>query len=119
MDGTADGVEEAQKSSGMWIAPSAGSTAAIRSAGGSILPPGSRKLQFVVREPYHPPLGAYRLRKGLIPSGQSLVVYSQMREGRLYIDGPRVMHEVGIGQKLTFTESPEPLRLLAFPRATR
>ena len=29
------------------------------------------------------------------------------------------MHEVGIGQKITFSESPEPLRLLAFPRATR
>ncbi len=112
-----DGIEEAQKSSGMWVGPAAGSTAAIRSAGGRILPPGSRKLQFVVREPYHPPFGAYRLRRGLVGSGDELVVYSQMREGRLYIDGPRVMHEVGIGDRLTFRESDEPLKLLAFPRA--
>lgn len=112
-----EGLEEAQKSSGMWLGPAAGSTAAIRSAGGKILPPGSRKLQFVVREPYHPPLGAYRLRKGMVKSGRALKVYSQVREGRLYLDGPRVMHEVGIGDELTFTESEEPLKLLAFPRA--
>lgn len=111
------GIEEAQKSSGMWVGPAAGSTAAIRSAGGKILPPGSRKLQFVVREPYHPPLGAYRLRKGLVKPEEELVVYSQVREGRLYLDGPRVMHEVGIGDVLTFRRSEEPLMLLAFPRA--
>lgn len=110
-------LEEAQKSSGIWLGPAAGSTAAMRSAGGKILPPGSRKMQFVVREPYHPPLGAYRLRKGLVPSGEVLTVYSQVREGRLYLDGPRVMHEVGIGDELRFSESEEPLRLLAFPRA--
>ena len=112
-----DGVEEAHKSSGLWVGPAAGSTAGIRSAGGRILPPSSRRLQFVVREPYHSPLGRYRLRKGFIPSGDALVIDSQIREGRLYVDGPRVMHEIGIGDRLTFAESDQPLRLLAFPRA--
>ncbi|MCA9608206.1 MAG: NAD(+)/NADH kinase [Myxococcales bacterium] len=112
------GVEEPQKSSGLWIGPAAGSTAAQRSAGGRILPPASRKIQYVVREPYHPPEGSYRIRKGLVKEGESLVVSSQIREGRLYLDGPRIVHEVDIGQELRFSRSEEPLTLLAFPRAS-
>ncbi len=53
--------EEDQKSSGLWVGPAAGSTAAQRSAGGRVLPLASRKLQYVVREPYRPwPLGTPR-----------------------------------------------------------
>src|SRR5690606_26492133 len=43
---------EEQKSSGLWVGPPAGSTAAIRSAGGKVLPLSARQLQMVVREPY-------------------------------------------------------------------
>ncbi len=42
-------LEESQMSSGLWAGPAAGSTAAVRSAGGRVLPIGSQKLQFVVR----------------------------------------------------------------------
>ena len=72
----------------------------------------------MVREPYHPPEGSYRIRKGLVKEGESLVVSSQIREGRLYLDGPRIVHEVDIGQELRFSRSEEPLTLLAFPRAS-
>ena len=115
----ANGTEESQKSSGMWIGPSAGSTAAQRSAGGKVLAPGSRKLQFVVREPYHPPEGAYRLRRGLIAAGEALTIYSKIREGRIYLDGPHVRHEVTFGTRVVFSRSDQPLSLLAFPRANR
>lgn len=113
------GIEEPQKSSGLWIGPAAGSTAAQRSAGGRILAPGSRKIQFVVREPYHPPEGSYRFQRGLVSNGDELVIDSQVREGRLYLDGPRVMFEVGLGAQLRFSRSDEPLTVLAFPRAQR
>ena len=73
-------VEESQKSSGIWIGPAAGSTAAQRSAGGRVLPPSSRRLQYVVREPYIPPEGSYQLRRGLVGPHESLVVYSQDRK---------------------------------------
>mgnify|MGYP001628070672 CR=1 FL=1 len=111
------GVSEEQKSSGLWVGPAAGSTAAQRSAGGRVLAPGSRKLQFIVREPYVPPDGHYRHRRGLIKNGDALRVFSKVREGRVYIDGPHVVHEVTIGRELVFRRSPEPLTLLAFPRA--
>jgi NAD+ kinase len=113
----ATGVEEAQKSSGIWIGPAAGSTAAQRSAGGRILPPSSKRLQYIVREPYHAPEGPYRFRRGLVAPGEKLRIHSQMREGLVYLDGPHVVHEVPIGSTLTLTRSNEPLTLLAFPRA--
>jgi len=112
-------VEEAQKSSGLWVGPAAGSTAAQKSAGGRVLPPGSRKIQYVVREPYYPPEGAYRLRRGLVSNGDSLLIYSQVREGRLYLDGPRLCFDVSLGTRVRFRRSDESLWLLGFPRANR
>src|SRR4029434_11165662 len=45
-------ISEPQRSSGLWIATAAGSTAAIRAAGGRMLPLRSRKLQYLVTEPH-------------------------------------------------------------------
>lgn len=112
-----EGDEEPQKSSGIWVGPAAGSTAAQRSAGGRILPPSSKRLQYVVREPYHPPEGAYQYRRGLVSPGEKLRIHSQIREGLVFLDGPHVVHEVPIGSTITFSRSNEPLTLLAFPRA--
>lgn len=109
--------EETQKSSGLWIGPAAGSTAAQRSAGGRVMPPSSRRLQYVVREPYVPPDGSYSLRRGLVGAHDRLLVHSQIREGVVFLDGPHVVHEVPIGSELAFSRSHEPLTLLAFPRA--
>lgn len=108
------GRDEEHKSSGVWIATAAGSTAAIRSAGGRVLPIASDRLQFVVREPY--PLGRkpYRLLKGVIARGERLEIQSHMRTGRLYFDGPHVWRAVDIGSRLSFERSDEPLLLLGF-----
>lgn len=114
-----EGREEHHKSSGVWVGPAAGSTAAQRSAGGRVLPPSSRRLQFVVREPYVPPEGRYALTRGLVGPNDRLVITSQIREGMVFLDGPHVCHEVPIGSELVFSRSDEPLTLLAFPRAER
>ncbi|MGF1467238.1 MAG: NAD(+)/NADH kinase [Sandaracinaceae bacterium] len=111
--------EEEQKSSGVWIGPAAGSTAAQRSAGGRVLAPGSRRLQYVVREPYQPPNGPYRLRRGLVGPDEALDIWSQVREGRVYLDGPHVVFEVPVGSHLRLRRSSEPLTILDFPRAVR
>jgi NAD+ kinase len=78
---------EEQISSGIWISTAAGSTAAIYSAGGRILPATSRKFQFVVREAYQKKFGLRRLLRGVLDSRQSLEVASHMKEGRIFIDG--------------------------------
>jgi NAD+ kinase len=109
---TLRGVVEEQKSSGFWIGPAAGSTAAQRSAGGKILPLTSEKLQLVVREPYTPEGERLRLTTALIAPNDELFMRSKIRDGRIFIDGPHESFEVDMGSKLVFRRSPESLFVL-------
>jgi NAD+ kinase len=110
----ARGRAEDHKSSGVWISTAAGSTAAIASAGGRVLPIESTDLQFLVREPYARGHKPYRLLKGLVRAGTRLEIQSHIRAGRLYLDGPHVWRAVDIGSRMAFARSPEPLCLLGF-----
>jgi NAD+ kinase len=110
------GKQEEHKSSGVWIATAAGSTAAIHSAGARPLPLSSQKLVFRVREPYPYGRSALRLLHGTLGARERLTLTSQVRSGRLFIDGPRDVHVVEIGARLTVSRSPEPLTLLGFRR---
>jgi NAD+ kinase len=105
---------EVQRSSGVWVATAAGSTAAIRSAGGRVDPIATRRLQLVVREPYIARGPGYRILKGFIGEAEQLEIQSFMRAGRLYIDGPHIWRAVEIGSVLRIRRSDEPLRLLGF-----
>ncbi len=91
---------EPQKSSGIWIATPAGSTAAIRSAGGMVLPFDSTNLQYLVREPFRPREGAYRFTRGLQSMDDPLCIHSKMRDGMIFIDGPHISFDFPIGHSL-------------------
>jgi NAD+ kinase len=106
------GDSEEQRSSGVWVSTAAGSTAALRSAGGDLLPFASPDLQLVVREPYSITGNDYRLRKCTITPGQEIVLRSKMMDARLFLDGPYAAFDVGLGQRLRFSRSDEPLHLL-------
>jgi NAD+ kinase len=106
---------EHQKSSGMWIGPAAGSSAAQHSAGGKIMPIDSEDLQFVVREPYEVD-GGYQLKQGFVKKTQTLQLQSHIRVGRLYLDGPHTVHAVDMASRIEFKKSPESLLLLGFSR---
>jgi NAD+ kinase len=103
---------EEQKSSGIWVGPAAGSTAAQRSAGGRVLPLTSKNLQMVVREPYTPRGEPYGLRVVVVKADELLRVRSKSRQMRMYLDGPDNMVAVDLGDVIEFTQSPEPLCLL-------
>jgi NAD+ kinase len=103
---------EEQKSSGFWIGPAAGSTAAQRSGGGKILPLTSKQLQFVVREPYTPEGEKLKLTRVLIPDQKEISVRSKIREGRLFIDGPHEFANIEMGDCLVFRRSVESLTVL-------
>jgi NAD+ kinase len=115
-DGNRPVAEEHQKSSGVWVGPAAGSTAAQRSAGGRVMPLSSRKLQYVVREPYEPRVDALRMTLGLVDEGEALTIKSEMRHARIFLDGDRIVHEVAIGQVVTMRRSDEPLVVLGLAR---
>ena len=110
------GSRERQMSSGVWVGPAAGSTAALRSAGGKVLPIGSQKIQFVVREPYRGVDNRYDLIKGLVSPDEALEITSRMTKGRLFLDGTQKVHAVGIGDRVRMTLSDEPLTLLGLKR---
>jgi NAD+ kinase len=112
-------LREEHKSSGLWVGPAAGSTAAQHSAGGSILPLRSRNLQFVVREPYDARPGKFRLAKGLVRPGETLRVESYMRAGRLFIDGPRDVRAIAMASRIELRLSDDPLTLLGFRGSDR
>lgn len=112
-------LHEEQKSSGVWIGPAAGSTAAQRSAGGKVLPLSSRKLQFVVREPYRADGHALEVTLGLVEENQLLEIKSKMRSARVFLDGDHIVHDVTIGDVVTLRRSDEPLTVVGLPRARK
>lgn len=113
------GEQRVLKCSGLWAGPAAGSTAAMRSAGGQVMAIGSKRLQFMVREPY---LGAgvdRKLTKGWVLPGETLEVTSHIRKGRLFVDGPHDGRIIDIGSKLSLSRSNEPLLILGYQRPTQ
>lgn len=105
------------KSSGLWAGCTAGSTAAQRSAGGVVLPVKSKKLQWVVREPYWALGKRSPLVRGQIGPEGRIVVVSKVRDGRVWVDGPHHVREVKMGSELALSPAGEPLTILGFPRA--
>lgn len=108
------GRQEAHRSSGVWIATAAGSTAAIQSAGGRMEPIGARRLQFVVRESFVGPEPKPRLLAGFVGPRERIEIVSRIRDGRVYLDGPHLVRAVEIGSQVRFSLSREPLTLLGF-----
>ncbi len=113
-----DGRSEEQMSSGLWVGPAAGSTAAMRSAGGRVLSATSRNLQYVVREPIRRPRMRVGLVRGLIPEGRELAVANKWQPARLYLDGPHLVIPVRPGQVVRMRLSDRPLTLLGWSKRT-
>lgn len=107
-----DTVSEVQKSSGIWLATAAGSTAAIRAAGGDVMPLPSRDRQYRVREPYSRDNRRYQLLSGIVAPDVPFEITSRMRRGRFFLDGPHLHYHLGLGDILSITLAPSPLNLL-------
>jgi NAD+ kinase len=106
---------EEHRSSGVWVATGAGSTAAIRSAGGRRMPVGSPSLQFLVREPYRWPRTSYAILHGFVPrlSLQALTV-----DLALWIDGSKVRYDLAIGDRVDLRIGPA-LEVLGYDETRR
>lgn len=104
--------QEEHKSSGIWIATSTGSTAAIHAAGGKKMKPGDELLQYLVREPYQGIYNSYELTRGFLKKPAKLGIINKMVESRLYIDGPRDAINLHYGDELKFSLSPKKLKVI-------
>jgi NAD+ kinase len=106
------GKAEDQRSSGIWVGTAAGSTGAIRSAGGKLLPFSSKKLQLVAREPYNPRGEHSEMAKLIVPPDGIIYVRNKMRNAQLFLDGLFAEIDVELGDVISFRISDEPLCLL-------
>lgn len=114
-----NGIEENHRSSGLWISTAAGSTAAIRSAGGMPMPINEDKFQYMIREFYDRGSKKYKLLSGICNFTENLEIISQMRLGRFYIDGPYFDYPFTVGDILTFQKADWPLTILGFDNSKR
>lgn len=104
--------EELQRSSGIWIATPAGSTAALRSAGGPTLSLTATQLAFVVREPYAPPGTGVQLTSGVLEKREKLLLECRTEKASVFLDGHHRRYSVAFGETVAFSLHPNPLRLV-------
>ncbi|NRA44884.1 MAG: NAD(+)/NADH kinase [Oligoflexales bacterium] len=96
--------KERQKSSGIWFATAAGSTAAIRTAGGTQVDRSSSEFQYVVREPYTPPgEDPFKFLKGFFSAkDESVRIENFCDHAILALDGQHGQLKLTFGDALTF-----------------
>ncbi|MBI3323799.1 MAG: NAD(+)/NADH kinase [Candidatus Omnitrophica bacterium] len=105
--------QEDQKSSGLWVATAAGSSSAVRAAGGLEVNWIERKFLYQPRELYRGRLSQPRLTGGCLRLGQTVELAWLMGAGAAFIDGPHVRHRLMFGDRIRVSLSAEhPLRIL-------
>jgi len=102
--------KEQQRSSGIWISSAAGSTAAVSAAGGHPLPLGSKKMQYIVREPYAPSKH-YSMLQGVMKDSNPIKILSLTKNGTVYIDGPHIQYPAPAGTNISIKGSSKPLNI--------
>ncbi|MBN2804790.1 MAG: NAD(+)/NADH kinase [Deltaproteobacteria bacterium] len=104
---------EDQLSSGVWISTAAGSTAAVKGAGGRPMDLESKDLQYIVREPClgggssNPKLP--KMVNGIFSNENNLFLRSRSDDISLFIDGPHVVIPVKFGDIVTFSSGKSPI----------
>lgn len=112
-----DETVESQKSSGIWIGAPAGSSGAIVSAGGFVQAIYDEQLQLVVREPYFAKPNSLTLLSLLFDCEKKITIISQMRDGKIYFDGPFNKIPFSLGMRLEVSGKGKPLHLFVSPEA--
>lgn len=105
-------IKEEQRSSGLWVAAPAGSSGAIRSAGGKILNITEKKFQYMPRELYRGVNPPYRFKGGVLAGGQTIKVASLMHDGNVFVDGTHVQLAFPFHATLKISLSPKPVKVL-------
>lgn len=104
---TIDGKQEIHKSSGIWVATPAGSTAAVYAAGGKRQDFSDILFQYLVREPYSPPEHSpSSLVNGFFnPDEVIFSIENRCERAILALDGQHGVINLEFGDKLSFHRS--------------
>lgn len=104
------------KSSGIWVATSAGSWAGYRAAGGKPQPLERAQMHWRVREAYRPPHGPLaKLGAGSLNSSDKIKLVFKMHS-RVYVDGSGRDYSLKPGHTLEIDLEPKSLKLLRSAR---
>lgn len=104
--------QEEQRSSGLWISTAAGSTGAIKSAGGRSMDRRSQAVQYRPRELYQGVGLRCRLKGGVTALRRPIRIGSLMQEGLICVDGEHLKVPFRYGDLLEVVKSPHSLRLI-------
>ncbi|XP_010531921.1 PREDICTED: NADH kinase-like [Tarenaya hassleriana] len=115
-DGESCSKTVSSRSSGLRICTAAGSTAAMHSAGGSVMPISSRDLQYMVREPISPG-SSPGLMHGFVRPDQSMDVNWFSNRGSIYIDGCHVRYTMQLGDTIEISSDAPVLNVFLPPHA--
>jgi NAD+ kinase len=105
-------IKEEQRSSGLWVATPAGSSGAIKSAGGKQLKFYEKKIQYMPRELYYGFRKHYCHTGGVLKAKSAVAITSLMRNGIISIDGTHIKLKFPFNSTLKISLSPNPLRAL-------
>ncbi|MBU0980491.1 MAG: NAD(+)/NADH kinase [Nanoarchaeota archaeon] len=106
--------KERQRATGIFVGTPAGSTAWIRSAGGKIMPLGSKRFQFLVREPYRGRIHKPTLLKGILNNDEQVKVTCLSEHGVLMIDSLTEERSFKRNDTITVKAAKNPLKLVSF-----
>lgn len=98
------------RSSGLRVCTATGSTAAMKSAGGIVMPLLPTKLQYMLREPSNPHPKDTNFLKGFHENDHSLHIGWRSRRGIVYIDGSHLSYPINFGCKIDVSNRAPPLR---------
>lgn len=98
---------ETQRSSGIWVATAAGSTAAILAAGGQRRPLGDTAFQFRVRELYRFGHHQSQIDGGFFdPDHEPLTIENRSQQAVLALDGQHGTLDLDYGDRIEFVRAP-------------
>ncbi|WVZ64674.1 hypothetical protein U9M48_014164, partial [Paspalum notatum var. saurae] len=100
------------RSSGLRVSTAAGSTAAMLSAGGFMMPLLSRDLQYMIREPISPTDTDKSLLHGFLKKEQHMLVVWYNQEGAVYFDGSHVVCSIQHGDSLEISSNAPTLKVV-------
>jgi len=107
--------KEEQRGSGIWISAATGSTGAIQSAGGKVLPISSRQIQYMPRELYRAQESHYQLLGDVLGRGKKITIGCLMRAGHVYLDGEHMSFPFSYGEELELSSSSAFLQMVTSP----
>lgn len=103
------------RSSGLRVSTAAGSTAAMLSAGGSVMPILSKDLQYMVREPIPSRATNPSLMHGLIKRDETMEISWFTKDGAVYIDGCHFAHTIRQGDTIEVSSKAPVLKIFLPP----